>query len=83
MKKWYEKDAGVMKSVYTISYEKPPISALVTCHQRQPAKTSALLSNQAHFPQNISHTLDYEGAQKHLQAIVQLMRSKNARDTSV
>ncbi|XP_054250824.1 cilia- and flagella-associated protein 107 [Indicator indicator] len=83
LKKWFEKDDGVMKSVYTISYEKPPISALVTPHQRQPAKTSPLLSNQAQLPHNVSQTLDYEGAQNHLQAIGQLMKSKNARDTSV
>ncbi|XP_054031660.1 cilia- and flagella-associated protein 107 [Dryobates pubescens] len=82
LEKWFGKDDGVMKSVYTISYEKPPISALVTRHQRQPAKPS-LLSNQAQLPQNISQTLDYEGAQTHLQAIGQLMRSKNASDTSV
>uniref|UniRef100_A0A8C8VL04 Chromosome 1 open reading frame 158 n=1 Tax=Pelusios castaneus TaxID=367368 RepID=A0A8C8VL04_9SAUR len=39
MKKWSKKEAGVMNSVYTVSYEKPPVSAFAirrrpvpTCH---------------------------------------------------
>uniref|UniRef100_A0A8B9CT43 Cilia and flagella associated protein 107 n=1 Tax=Anser brachyrhynchus TaxID=132585 RepID=A0A8B9CT43_9AVES len=32
MKKWHKKEAGMMRSVYTISYEKPPISAFAKIH---------------------------------------------------
>ncbi|KAM6240968.1 cilia- and flagella-associated protein 107 [Porphyrio hochstetteri] len=30
-KKWHLKEAGVMSSVYTVSYKSPPISAFTTC----------------------------------------------------
>ncbi|XP_009323571.1 PREDICTED: uncharacterized protein C1orf158 homolog [Pygoscelis adeliae] len=73
MKKWHKKEAGVMNSVYTISYESPPISAFATCQLRQPAKTHDLPSSQGHLPQNDSRILAYEGCQKYLQAIGQLV----------
>ncbi|XP_009964697.2 uncharacterized protein C1orf158 homolog [Tyto alba] len=80
MKKWHQKEAGVMNSVYTISYESPPISAFATRQLRQPAKTHVLPSNQEYFPQNVSRILDYEGGQKYLQVIRQLVRDRKARD---
>ncbi|KAM9256282.1 cilia- and flagella-associated protein 107 [Cariama cristata] len=83
MKKWHKKEAGVMNSVYTISYESPPISAFPTRQPRQPAKTHDLPSNQGQLPQNISRILDCEGGQKYLQAISQLVRDRKARDASV
>uniref|UniRef100_A0A663DLR1 Cilia and flagella associated protein 107 n=2 Tax=Aquila chrysaetos chrysaetos TaxID=223781 RepID=A0A663DLR1_AQUCH len=83
MKKWHKKEDGVMNSVYTISYESPPISAFATCQLRQPAKTHDLPFNQGCLPQNVSRILDYEGGQKYLQAISQLVRARKARDTSV
>ncbi|KAM6236840.1 cilia- and flagella-associated protein 107 [Spheniscus humboldti] len=73
MKKWHQKEAGVMNSVYTISYKSPPISAFATCQLRQPAKTRNLPSSQGHLPQNDSRILAYEGCQKYLQAIGQLV----------
>ncbi|KAF1553334.1 UNVERIFIED_CONTAM: hypothetical protein FQV15_0007231, partial [Eudyptes pachyrhynchus] len=73
MKKWHKKEAGVMNSVYTISYESPPISAFATCQLRQPAKTRNLPSSQGHLPQNDSRILAYGGCQKYLQAIGQLV----------
>ncbi|KFU99143.1 Uncharacterized protein C1orf158, partial [Pterocles gutturalis] len=78
MKKWHKKEAGVMKSVYTVSYQPPPISAFITYHLRQ-AKPHGLSSNKEHL-QNINRILDYEGGRKHLQAIGQLMRDRKARD---
>ncbi|XP_010008194.1 PREDICTED: uncharacterized protein C1orf158 homolog [Nestor notabilis] len=60
MKKWHKKEAGVMNSVYTISYETPQIPALATHHRRQPPKTPGLLHMQESLPQNVSGTLDYE-----------------------
>lgn len=83
MKKWHQKEAGVMNSVYTISYESPPISAFATCQLRQPAKTRNLPSSQGHLPQNDSRILAYEGCQKYLQAIGQLVWDRKARDASV
>ncbi|KFP58177.1 Uncharacterized protein C1orf158, partial [Cathartes aura] len=76
MKKWHEKEAGVMNSVYTISYGSPPISAFATCQLRQPVPLG-------HLPQNVSRILDYEGGQKYLQAISQLVRDRKARDASM
>jgi len=81
MKKWHQKETGVMNSVYTISYESPPISAFATCRLRQPAHD--VLSNQGYLPQGVSRILDYEGSQKYLQAIGQLGRDRKARDASV
>lgn len=83
MKKWHEKEDGVMKSVYTISYESPPISAFATCQLRRPAKSHDFPFNQGCLPQNVSRILDYEGGQKYLQAISQLVRDRKARDASV
>ncbi|XP_040389868.1 uncharacterized protein C1orf158 homolog isoform X1 [Cygnus olor] len=75
MKKWHKKEAGTMRSVYTISYEKPPISAF--------AKTHGLSSRQGRHPHNIGRILDYEGSQKYLQALGQLARDRKARDASM
>uniref|UniRef100_A0A8C4KRY4 Chromosome 1 open reading frame 158 n=1 Tax=Dromaius novaehollandiae TaxID=8790 RepID=A0A8C4KRY4_DRONO len=69
-KKWHKKEAGVMNSIYTVSYENPPISAFATCRLRQPAITHDFSSSQGHPPHNVSTTLDYEGAQKYLQGLV-------------
>ncbi|XP_074416897.1 cilia- and flagella-associated protein 107 [Larus michahellis] len=69
MKKWHEEEAGVMNSVYTISYEIPLISSFVTCQLRQPAKIHDLPSNQGHLLQTVSRILGYEGDHKYLQAI--------------
>ncbi|XP_025929833.1 uncharacterized protein C1orf158 homolog [Apteryx rowi] len=77
MKKWHKKEAGVMNSVYTVSYEKPPVSAFATCQIRQPAITHDFSSSQGHLPHNVSTILDYEGAQKYPQVLGQL-----ARDTT-
>uniref|UniRef100_A0A8B9G823 Chromosome 1 open reading frame 158 n=1 Tax=Amazona collaria TaxID=241587 RepID=A0A8B9G823_9PSIT len=60
MKKWHKKEAGVMNSVYTISYETPPIPAVATCHRRRPPKTPGLSFIQRSPPQNVSGILDYE-----------------------
>ncbi|XP_074780971.1 cilia- and flagella-associated protein 107 isoform X2 [Athene noctua] len=83
MKKWHKKEYGVMNSVYTTSYESPPISAFATRQLGQAATTHVLPSNQGHLPQNISRILDYEGCQKYLQVIRQLVRDRKARDASV
>ncbi|KFO85023.1 Uncharacterized protein C1orf158 [Buceros rhinoceros silvestris] len=83
MKKWKERDAGVMNSVYTVSYQRAPISAFATCQLSQPAKTHILPSNQGHLPQKVSRILDYEGGQKHLQAIGKLVRDRKVRGVSV
>ncbi|XP_009863370.1 PREDICTED: uncharacterized protein C1orf158 homolog [Apaloderma vittatum] len=79
MKKWFEKEADVMISVYTISYGRPPSSAFATCPPRQ---TRNSCSTWGCFP-HVSPILDYEGGQKYLQAISQLGRDSKARDTSV
>lgn len=70
MKKWHEEEAGVMNSVYTISYESPLISSFATRQLRQPAQIHDLkfIPIWGHLPQNISRILDYEGGQKYLQA---------------
>ncbi|XP_065552904.1 cilia- and flagella-associated protein 107 [Lathamus discolor] len=60
MKKWHKKEAGVMNSVYTISYETPPIPAFATHHPRRPHKTPGLPFIQGSPPQNVSGILDYE-----------------------
>ncbi|KQK79390.1 hypothetical protein AAES_104323 [Amazona aestiva] len=60
MKKWHKKEAGVMNTVYTISYETPPIPAVATCHRRRPPKTPGLSFIQGSPPQNVSGILDYE-----------------------
>ncbi|XP_054705715.1 cilia- and flagella-associated protein 107 [Grus americana] len=60
-KKWHTKEAGVNNSVYTISYESPPISAFATYQLRQPAKTYYLPSSQGHLSQTISRILDLKG----------------------
>lgn len=83
MKKWKERDAGVMNSVYTISYQRPPIPAFATCQLSQTAEAHVLPSNRRHLPQNTSRILDYEGGQKHLQAIGKLVRDRKAREVSV
>ncbi|XP_074704298.1 cilia- and flagella-associated protein 107 [Strix aluco] len=83
MKKWHKKEAGVMTSVYTTSYESPPISAFATHQLGQAATTHVLPSNQGHLPQNVSRILDYEGCQKYLQVIRQLVRDRKARDASL
>ncbi|KAM6296252.1 cilia- and flagella-associated protein 107 [Aegotheles albertisi] len=54
MKKWSKHESGVMNSVYTISYERPPISVFATRQLRRPAKTHVLLSSQGHLPQNLA-----------------------------
>ncbi|KFQ93856.1 Uncharacterized protein C1orf158, partial [Nipponia nippon] len=83
MKKWHKKEAGVMKSVYTVSYGSPLISAFATRQLRQPARIHGLPSHQGHLPQNVNRILDYKGAQKYLQAIGQLVRDRKATDASV
>ncbi|XP_068515067.1 cilia- and flagella-associated protein 107 [Anas acuta] len=75
MKKWHKKEAGMMTSVYTISYEKPPVSSFATTH--------GLPSRQGRRPRNIDRILDYEGSQKYLQALGQLVRDRKARDASM
>ncbi|XP_028941270.1 uncharacterized protein C1orf158 homolog [Antrostomus carolinensis] len=75
MKKWHETESGVMKSVYTISYEKPLISAFAIDQLRQPPETYVFPCNQGHLP----HILEYEGGEKYLQAIDQLARYREAR----
>ncbi|XP_012986287.1 cilia- and flagella-associated protein 107 [Melopsittacus undulatus] len=60
MKKWHKKEAGVMNSVYTISYETPPIPAFANPHRRRPPKTPGLPFIQGSPPQNVSGILDYE-----------------------
>ncbi|KFP45739.1 Uncharacterized protein C1orf158, partial [Chlamydotis macqueenii] len=76
MKKWRKKEAGVMKSVYTISYKSPLISASATCEPRQPAETHNL-------PSSTPQILVYERGQKYLQALDQLGRDRKARNASV
>uniref|UniRef100_U3J4Z4 Cilia and flagella associated protein 107 n=1 Tax=Anas platyrhynchos platyrhynchos TaxID=8840 RepID=U3J4Z4_ANAPP len=75
MKKRHKKEAGMMTSVYTISYEKPPVSAFATTH--------GLPSRQGRRPRNIDRILDYEESQKYLQALGQLVRDRKARDASM
>ncbi|KFQ12179.1 Uncharacterized protein C1orf158, partial [Leptosomus discolor] len=76
MKQWHKEEAGLMNSVYSVSYESPPISAFAKRQLRQTAKTHDLASKQGRFPRNISRILDCEGGQKYLQAIDQLAREK-------
>ncbi|KFQ24892.1 Uncharacterized protein C1orf158, partial [Mesitornis unicolor] len=83
MKTWHEDEGGVMKSVYTISYKSPPISAFPTRHLRQPAKTHCLPCNQGHLLQRVNRILDYAETQKYLPAICQLVRDRKASDASV
>ncbi|XP_010219554.1 PREDICTED: uncharacterized protein C1orf158 homolog [Tinamus guttatus] len=74
MKKWHKKEAGVMNSIYTVSYEKMPISAFATRQLRRPAITGGFSSSQGHIPHNVRTILDYDGAQKYLKALGQLAR---------
>ncbi|XP_074017544.1 cilia- and flagella-associated protein 107 [Numenius arquata] len=67
-KKWREEEAGVMNSVYTVSYELPLISSCATCQLREPAKIHYLPPSQGHL-QALHRILGYEGGQKYLQAI--------------
>ncbi|KFV78800.1 Uncharacterized protein C1orf158, partial [Struthio camelus australis] len=83
MKKWHKKEAGVMNSVYTVSYEKPPTSAFASCRLRQPAITHDFSSSQGHLPCNVSTIPDYEAAQKYLQVLGQLVRDTTETDASV
>ncbi|KFP27902.1 Uncharacterized protein C1orf158, partial [Colius striatus] len=83
MEKWHEKEDGVMKSVYTISYEKPPISAFATRRPKQPAKIYDYSSNPGYLPPNIIRIMGSERVQNYLQAIEQLARDTEGRDASV
>ncbi|PKU31278.1 hypothetical protein llap_18418 [Limosa lapponica baueri] len=67
-KNWHEEEAGVMNSVYTVSYELPLISSWATCQLREPAKIHYLPPSQGHL-QTVHRILGYEGGQKYLQAI--------------
>uniref|UniRef100_A0A669R521 Alpha/beta hydrolase fold-3 domain-containing protein n=1 Tax=Phasianus colchicus TaxID=9054 RepID=A0A669R521_PHACC len=72
-RKWHRKEAGVMNSIYTISYEKPPVSAFAPCQFRRAAKPHGLSSRRGQLP-HVSRILDYEGGQRYLQALSQLVR---------
>uniref|UniRef100_A0A8C4XU62 Chromosome 1 open reading frame 158 n=1 Tax=Falco tinnunculus TaxID=100819 RepID=A0A8C4XU62_FALTI len=61
MKKWHKKEAGVMNSVYTISYQSPLISAFATCQLRQPAKIMTPLPTRNIFPKTLEESWTVKG----------------------
>ncbi|XP_065277205.1 cilia- and flagella-associated protein 107 [Emys orbicularis] len=77
MKKWTHQEAGVMNSVYTVSYERPPVSAFairrrpVTNYHQSPRDGQRL-------PHNLSASLECDGAPKCLQAPGQSVRDTAA-----
>ncbi|XP_072210737.1 cilia- and flagella-associated protein 107 [Excalfactoria chinensis] len=80
--RWYGKEAGVMSSTYTVSYEKPPMPVFAPRHFRRAPKPQGLSSRRGHLPR-VSRILDYEGGQRYLQALGQLVRDRKARAASM
>ncbi|XP_006127976.2 cilia- and flagella-associated protein 107 [Pelodiscus sinensis] len=61
MKKWTQKEAGVMNSVYTVSYKKPPVSAFAV--RRRPVTNYHLSPcDGQRLPHNLSASLECDGA---------------------
>ncbi|XP_067422763.1 cilia- and flagella-associated protein 107 [Emydura macquarii macquarii] len=61
MKKWPQKETGMTNSVYTVSYEKPPVSAFAI--RRRPVTTCHLSPQDGqHLPHNISASLECDRA---------------------
>ncbi|KFO98879.1 Uncharacterized protein C1orf158, partial [Calypte anna] len=76
MEKWHKKEAGVMNSVYTVSYQRPPTPPVATCQLHQTV-THALPYNQQHF------SPDREILRYKEEAIGEMVRETKSRDTSV
>ncbi|POI26514.1 hypothetical protein CIB84_009733 [Bambusicola thoracicus] len=81
-RKRHGKEAGVMSSIYTTSYEKPPASAFAPCQFRRAAQPHGLTSRRGHLPR-VGRILDYEGGQRYMQALGQLARDRKARAASM
>ncbi|KAK2521622.1 hypothetical protein Q9233_010866 [Columba guinea] len=82
MKKWYKKEAGVMNSVYTVSYQRPPISPFDIWQLKHPTKTRYVPSSRGHLPTSTNRILDYDGGQKYLEAVSELVRARKPREAS-
>ncbi|KAK2526769.1 hypothetical protein Q9966_010610 [Columba livia] len=82
MKKWYKKEAGVMNSVYTVSYQRPPISPFDIWQLKHPTKTRYVPSSRGRLPTSTNRILDYEGGQKYLEAVSELVRARKPREAS-
>jgi len=71
-----------MSSIYTTSYEKPPMSDFAPCQFRRAAQPHGLTSRRGHLPR-VGRILDYEGGQRYIQALGQLVRDRKARAASM
>uniref|UniRef100_A0A8C0QII2 Cilia and flagella associated protein 107 n=1 Tax=Chelonoidis abingdonii TaxID=106734 RepID=A0A8C0QII2_CHEAB len=77
MKKWTHQEAGVMNSVYTVSYERPPVSAFAI--RRRPVTNCHRSPHDGqHLPHNLSSSLERDGTPKCLQVSEQLVRDMAA-----
>ncbi|XP_074831826.1 cilia- and flagella-associated protein 107 [Carettochelys insculpta] len=82
VKKWTQKEAGVMKSVYTVSYEKPPVSAFAI--RRLPVTNLHPSPRDGQrLPHGLNASLECDGAPKCCQALEQLVRDTAAISTAL